>query len=156
MNWHLSFKQTLVWPQQKSSLIFVSLCPCTQVCTCCNRVLGQNIFPWGLSKKYVIPDCLNTSGLYSTHQSVPYVSCPWLIMLNLNTQPCTHARVHSCWIMDDTLTLGWYISHISTSIQSQAFTGCPSLYHLEFTFCYLTSAAGFMTALSADVSLLRH
>lgn len=31
---------------------------------------------------------------------------------------------------------------------------CPSLWHLEFTFCHLTFAERLMTALSTDVSLL--
>lgn len=90
------------------SLIFISLCPCTEVRTWCNRVLRQNSFPWGLSRKYVFPDCLNTSGLYSTHQSVPYVSRPWPIMLNLNTYTAMHTR-------SDTQVLN-YVWHTDTGM----------------------------------------
>lgn len=152
---HLSFKQPSVRARRKSSSILIPLCPCTQVRSCCNKVFGQNSFRWGSTRNCVLLECLNTPGLYSARQSVPYVFRPWPIMLNLNTQPCSRAGVHRYWIMDDTLTLGWYICHISTSIQSQAFARL-SLFirRLEFTFCRLTSAAGFMTALSADVSLL--
>lgn len=113
--------QPSVWARRKSSSILIPLCPCTQVRSCCNKVFGQNSFRWGSTRNCVLPECLNTPGLYSARQSVPYVFRPWPIMLNLNTQPCSRADVHRCWIMDDTLTLGWYICHISTSIQSQAF-----------------------------------
>lgn len=52
------------------------------------------------------------------------------------------------------VTLHWYICHIYTSIQSHVLEGCPSLCHLEFTFCHFTFAERVMTAPSADVSLL--
>lgn len=136
--WPLSF-----WARQKSSLIFISLYPCTQICTCCNRLSRQNSFPCGLSRKICLSQLFKHIRVVLDSQQCP------ICLLSLAhhaqsqyTQSCTHTRIHRYWIMDDTPTVGWYICHISTSIQSQACRGCPSLYHLKFTFCHLTSAAG--------------
>lgn len=108
--WHLSFKQTLVWAQQKSSLVFTSLCPWTKVCTCCNKVLGQNSFPWGSSRKYVFPDCLNIRVLLDSPE------CPICLpslahhAQSQHIQPCTRSRTQ-------VLNYGWHtdtgIIHLS-------------------------------------------
>lgn len=93
------------------------------------RVLSQNSFPWGLSGKDVLPSCLNTSGLYSAHQSVPYVSRPWLIKLSPNTHnhadtlPYTGAELWMThWHWDDPFVTSLHLYKVRLSAVVPLYT----------------------------------
>lgn len=159
----LSLSKTLLYERQKSSLIFVSLAIYTRVQTQCTltharthsgTVLHQNIREWSVSPsiKYVIRISWNTSRLYSPPHCVSLHMSPVLGTFTLFS--FTHTSTQ-------TLDYGWTLWHCDdvfvTSLhlyKVMLLKACPSLWHLEFTFCHLTFAERLMTALSTDVSLL--
>lgn len=105
---HPSFTKTFVWEQQKSSLIFISLCPCKQVSACCN--LETKHLPLRFNKICLF-QLLKThcSWLTTVFHKFPVLGPSCLLSITACTLPC----VHHCWIMDDPLTSGMiHLSHL--------------------------------------------
>lgn len=147
---HLLFTKTSVWERQKSSLIFISLCPRTQVPACCN--LETNHLPLRFNKIYL-------SQLLKTHCSrltTVFHKSPVLGPSRLHS---IH-RMHTC-LCAPVLNYGW-----PSDIWDDTFFTSIDLYKVRLSIvvplCGTASSHfviwhlrwGFMTALSADVSLL--